>query len=64
MASDPSEPMRKCPKCDGSGRQFDTDASGGHFDDCDACHGAGEVRDLATNARKRESESKPSGGKA
>lgn len=47
-------PMRTCPSCNGSGREFDRDASGGHFTDCKDCHGSGEVRDLAKKALERE----------
>lgn len=46
----PAQPTLPCPTCSGSGREFDRDASGGHYADCRDCHGSGAVRDLATQA--------------
>lgn len=52
------QPMLDCPICrEHPGRQFDRDADGGHFDDCDACHGTAKVPDLASAAQEREASS-------
>jgi hypothetical protein len=53
------EPTLPCPACkETPGRQFDRDAGGGHYDDCDACHGTGQVRDLAAARLKIEADGK------
>lgn len=45
-------PTLPCPSCGGSGREFDHDATGGHYTDCRDCGGSGAVRDLAKRARE------------
>jgi len=46
-----SGPMGECPICKGSGRQVARDSFGAHYEDCGACAGSGQIRDLSTKAK-------------